>query len=231
MSYRSDVQSESLIPQQPVPAGADEFAERIHGLLDGKPKDEGTVEQAFEGMDAMFEMIAAGLYNQASMLVGEGEESVQLVEAAVATAEIGACDDAVQARKSSRLALARAAVELLAKRTPGCLDAPSGVEHVSTCIGDDDLDAASESGAELQKLMAGPDRGRVRTWLGSLPTPQRVIFVLRAVSGFTSTETASLLADHGGAGAAGWSAEPVREIFRQALCSLASQLLHASTAH
>ena len=231
MSYRSDSQSESLIPQQLVPDGAEEFAEKIHGLLDGKTKDEATVEQAFEGMDTMFEMIAAGLYNLASMLVGEGEESVGLVETAVTNAEILASDDARGARQSSRLALAKAAVDLLVKRTPGCLDAPSGVEHVSTCIGDDDLDAASESGAELERMMAGPDRGRVREWLTGLPTPQRVIFVLRAVAGFNSTETANLLAEHGGTGAAGWSAEPVREIFRQALCSLASQLLHASTAH
>lgn len=230
MSYRSDSQSESLIPQQPVPAGAEEFAERIHGLLDGKPKEDAVVEEALMGLDEVFELIAAGLYNQASMLVGEGEDSIRLVETAVATAEVSASDDAVRARKNSRLALARAAVELLVQRTPGCLDAPSGVEHVSTCIGDDDLDAASESGAELEKMMAGPDRGRVRTWLGSLSTEHRVIFVLRAVAGFTSAETAGLLAEHGGAGAEGWNADSVREIFRQALCSLASQLLHASTA-
>lgn len=231
MSYRSDSPSESLIPPELVPDGAEEFAEKIQGLLDGKPKDASTVEEAFTGMDAMFEIIAAGLYNQASMLVGEGEESIQLVETAVATADVAACDDAAQARKSSRTALAKAAVELLVRRTPGCLDAPSGVEHVSTCIDDDDLDAASESGAELEKMMAGPERGRVRTWLASLPTQQRVIFVLRAVAGFNSAETANLLAEHGGTGAAGWNAEAVREIFRQALCSLASQLLHASTAH
>jgi hypothetical protein len=39
-----------------------------------------------------------------------------------------------------------------------------------------------------------------------------------------------LLAAHGGAGAEGWTAEQVREVFRQALCSLASQLLHAANA-
>lgn len=231
MSYRSDSPDDSLNPNQPVPAGAEEFAERIHGLLDGKPKDERTVEEAMVGMDAMFELIAAGLYNQASMLVGEGEDSIQLVETAVANADLSTCDSAAQARKSSRTALARAAVQMLAQRTPGCLDAHSGVEHVSTCIGDDDLDAASESGAELEKMMAGSERGRVREWLGSLPTEQRVIFVLRAVAGFNSAETAGLLVENGGTGAAGWNADSVREIFRQALCSLASQLLHESTAH
>ena len=36
----------------------------------------------------MLDAIAAGLYSLASMLIGEGEESVELVETAVATAEV-----------------------------------------------------------------------------------------------------------------------------------------------
>ena len=57
-----------------------------------------------------------------------------------------------------------------------------------------------------------------------------MIFVLRAVAGFTADETAAMLAEHGGKGAEGWNADAVREIFRQGLCSLASQLIHATTA-
>jgi hypothetical protein len=231
MSQIRDSHTDNLISQQPAPAGAEEFAERIHGLLDGQPKDEETVQQAFAGMDSMFEMIAAGLYNLGSMLVGEGEDSVRLVETAVATAKISANDDALQARKSIRLVLARAAIALLLQRTPGSLDTPGGLEHVSTCIADDDLDNASASGEEFQKMMAGPDRGRVRSWLGSLAVEQRVIFVLRAVAGFTSAETAELLVKQGGEKASGWNAQAVREIFRQALCSLASQLIHESTTY
>ena len=41
----------------------------------------------------MFDMIAAGLYSLASMLVGEGEDSVRLVETAVATAEVSVCQN------------------------------------------------------------------------------------------------------------------------------------------
>ena len=77
-------------------------------------------------------------------------------------------------------------------------------------------------------MMAGPDRDLVRNWLESLPTELRTIFVLRAVAGFSAPETAALLAEHGGSLAAGWTADAVRELFRQALCSLASQVLHAS---
>jgi len=56
----------------------------------------------------------------------------------------------------------------------------------------------------------------------------RTIYVLRAVAGFSAPDTAALLAAHGGPRASGWSADAVRELFRQALCSLASQLIHAT---
>jgi hypothetical protein len=61
-----------------------------------------------------------------------------------------------------------------------------------------------------------------------LPAEFRVVFVLRAVAGFTSSEVAELLAADGGAAASGWTAADVREVFRQALCSLASQVIHAT---
>jgi hypothetical protein len=218
----------SLIPPQPLPEGAAEFAEKVHGLLDGRPKDEATVARAFEGMDSMFDVIAAGLYSLASMLVGEGEDSVRLVETAVATAEVSACSSAEEARRSSRLALATAAIELLAERDPQSLEAPEELEHAVTCIEDDDLDAAAEAREAMERMIAGPDRDRVRAWLESLPTALRTIYVLRAVAGFPASDTAGLLAAHGGSRAAGWTPDAVRELFRQGLCSLASQLIHAT---
>jgi len=186
--------------------------------------------EAFAGFDEMFDMIAAGLYSLASMLVGEGEDSVQLVETAIANADVSACTDAEQARKSSRLALSRAALEVLARRNPDSLAAPKDLAPTSTCIQDDDLDAGGISADELAKLMSGPEKERVRTWLASLSIDFRVVFALRAVAGFSSSEVAALLAAHGGAPAAGWTATEVREVFRQALCSLASQVIHATTA-
>ena len=96
------------IPPQPVPEGAEEFSDRVRGLLDGKEKDEATIARALEGVDAMLDAIAAGLYSLASMLVGEGEDGIRLVETAVATSEIPACHDPVDGRRKSRRALARA---------------------------------------------------------------------------------------------------------------------------
>jgi hypothetical protein len=220
--------NESLIPSQPIPAEAHAFSKRMGGLMDGKPKDDATVAQAFEGMDEMLDLIAAALYNLASMLVGEGEDSVRLVETAVATAEVSACHDPMKGRQSSRRALCAAALDVLEERKPGSLAPPPGLNPAATCIENDDLDAAGDSGKELLRMLAGPDRDRVRNWLANLGTVPRTIFVLRAVAGFSAADTAALLTEHGGPKAAEWSADAVSEFCRQGLCSLASQLIQAS---
>jgi hypothetical protein len=221
---------ESLIPSEPIPPEAHAFSARVRGLMDGQPKDDATVADALTGVDEMLDLIAAGLYSLSAMLVGEGEDSVRLVETAIATAEVSLCHDPAQARQSSRRALCAPALELLERRHPGCLAAPEGLTPAATCLEYDDLDAAGESGAELLKMLAGPDRDRVRNWLANLPTVPRTIFVLRAVAGFTAGESARLLAAHGGPKAAGWTEDAVREFCRQGLCSLASQLIQARAA-
>jgi hypothetical protein len=223
--------NKNLIPPQPIPAEAHAFSKRMRGLMDGQPKDDATVAQAFEGMDEMLDRIAAGMYSLASMLVGEGEDSVRLVETAIETAEVSACHDPVAARQSSRRALCVAALEMLAERNPGCLAAPEEMAAAATCIEDDDLDAAGESGKELLRMLEGPDRERMRRWLERLSTVPRTIFVLRAVAEFTAAETAGLLAAHGGPGSAGWNEGEVRAFCRQGLCSLAAQLLQATASN
>jgi Sigma-70, region 4 len=228
MTQESVAPTNTLFPPQPIPAGMQAFSHRLHNLLDGHPKDDATVSQALDGMDDMFDFIAAGLYSLASMLVGEGEDSIRLVEMAVATADISACEDAAETRKSSRRALCIAALDTIAQRDPGSLAAPQNLTHVATCIQDDELDAVGVSHEELMNLLAGPDRDRLRNWLTGLPPVLRVIFVLRAVAGFSAAETAEMLSVHGGSRASGWNSAAVRELFRQGLCSLASQLLHAS---
>jgi hypothetical protein len=226
MSETDGNEHASLIPPKPMPEGAEAFTRSVQGLLDGRAKDDVEVTQAFSGLDEMFDVIAAGLYSLASMLVGEGEESVRLVEHTVSTADVTRCGDHFEARRSSRLALAKAALETIARREPGSLVAPAGEAGPTTCIEDDDLDSAGVSAKELEQMIAGPDRDRVREWLANLPTSLRTVFVLRAVAGFTSSETAALLAAHGGPGAEGWTSNAVRDDFRQGLCSLASRLIH-----
>src|SRR5579871_660173 len=133
MDAKDSLMPDSLIPKQPVPAGAEEFSKKVSGLLDGQPKDEATVNRALEGMDEMLDVIAAGLYSMASMLVGEGEDSIGLVETAISRTEIARCGDATEARSNSRRAMCTEAIELIARRTPGSLAAPEGLEHAATC--------------------------------------------------------------------------------------------------
>jgi hypothetical protein len=231
MPEESNPAHDSMIPAQPIPADARAFSSRISGLLDGQPKDEAAVNQALEGMDDIVDQIAAGLYNLASMLVGEGEDSIKLVETAIATTEVSVCHDPVEARKNSRKALCGAAIAIIGKRGPTALVAPEGLAPVETCLDDDDLDSAGVTREDLERVISGPDRARVKNWLTGLPTAVRTIFVLRAVASMSAVETADLLADHGGPQAAGWTPDAVREIFRRGLCSLASQLIQATAAH
>jgi DNA-directed RNA polymerase specialized sigma24 family protein len=228
MPKESPISNSSTISSQPGSDDAADVAEKVHGRLDGQGKDKATVVEALDGFDEIFERIAADLYSLASMLVGEGEESIELMETAVATAEVSADSSAEEARHNSQYALAWAAIELIAERNPLSLAAPEKLEHAVTCIEDDDLDAAAEAREAMERMIAGPDRDRVRAWLESLPTALRTIYVLRAVAGFTASETGDLLAARGGPLAAGWSPDQVRELFRQGLCSLASQLIHAT---
>ncbi|MGD0914648.1 MAG: hypothetical protein ABR928_22360 [Terracidiphilus sp.] len=93
----------SLIPPKPMPAGAEAFTRSVQGLLDGHAKGDAEIKQALYGLDEMLDIIAAGLYSLASMLVGEGEESVRLVEHTISTAEVTRCGDHFEARRSSRL--------------------------------------------------------------------------------------------------------------------------------
>src|ERR1700678_708579 len=153
MPKESIATTDSLIPAQLAPEGAQE-------LLDGQPKDDATVAKAFDGLDEMFDLIAAGMYSIASMLAGEGEDSIRLVETAVANAELSQARDVLEARKNSRRALCAAALDMLTARDAASLAAPQGLEHAVTCIDDDELDAAGVSSEELERMIAGPDRDR-----------------------------------------------------------------------
>ena len=183
-----------------------------------------------QGSDDVLDMIAAGLYGLASMLVGEGEASAEVVEKAVAAADLDCICSVEQARKNGYKAVAQAAIDVIERRRPGSLAAPEGIKADDVCIEDDELESAGISGEEFGKMMAGPERDRVRRWLEGLPVVQRTVFVLRGVAGLTTAETADLLKASPAPNAAGWSREAVMEIFRLGLCSLASQLLHAGGA-
>jgi hypothetical protein len=217
-----------FIPDQPLhPEGA-AFFSQISEMLDGQPKDPAVVETALSGWDGLMEKIAAELYHVGSMILGEGEETILLIEHVVANVDIPACSDHLDARHKSRLALGANAIGVLHKRNSASLRAPAGEDGPASCIEDDDLSAAGVTHAELEQMLTGPENQHLRSWLEGLPVSQRAIFVLRAIGGLSSIEVAVLLAENGGAEAQDWTPDGVRSSFRQALCSLASQLIHAT---
>jgi len=215
----------SFLPEEPVHPQAPAFFAQVSEMMDGQPKDAAVVEAALSGWDGFLERAASDLYRIASMMLGEGEETIALIEKAVATVDIPACSDHFEARHGGRLVLGAGAISLLHVREGDVFAAPEGDQGPASCIEDDDLEAAGVTPAELEQMLTGKDRARLRGWLEGLTTPLRVIFVLRAVAGLSSAEVAGLLAEHGGVVAEGWTPDAVRGCFRQALCSLASQML------
>jgi hypothetical protein len=181
------------------------------------------------GGDVLLEKIAGELYGIASMLVGEGDEAVGLIERVVTNVDVPTCCDQAEARHKARLLLAADAITVLGRRDFASLAAPSDDSGPAGCIEDDDLSAAGVTPDELEQMISGPESHRLRDWLEGLTVSLRVIFVLRAIAALSSVEVAGLLARHGGPKAADWTPEAVRGSFRQALCSLASQLIHATT--
>jgi len=228
MSQDSHLLDGKFLPEQPIHPEGEAFFSQLTEMLDGQPKDPASVERSLSGWDGLLEKIAAELYHVGSMILGGGEETILLIEHVVANVDIPACSDALDARHKSRLALGADAISVLRKRDPASVAAPAEEEGPVSCIEDDDLSAAGVTHAELERMLTAPEDQHLRGWLEGLPVSQRTIFVLRAIGGLSSVEVAVLLAEHGGAAAQDWTPDAVRSSFRQALCSLASQLIHAT---
>jgi|SRR5579859_642110 len=230
MPSKSHSLEDSFVPEEPLhPQGAAFFAQ-VSDMLDGRPKDPAVVEEALSGWEELLEKIGSELYRIVSMLLGEGEESIGLIEKVVTNLDLTSCHDHAEARHNARLALAAEAIGVLAKRDPAALAAPPEESGPVSCIEDDDLDSVGVTPAELEQMLASHDDRRLRDWLEGLSATLRLVFVLRAVAGLSSAEVAGLLAEHGGIVAQDWTPDAVRSTFRQGLCGLASQLIHASAA-
>jgi hypothetical protein len=220
----------TLIPANAPGPENEAFFERVTDLLNGQPKKSAVVETALAGSEEILGRIGAELYHVASMLVGEGEAAIELIERVVIGVDLQACANVADARHKSRLMLAGDAMTMLRDQDATgtifvALDDEAGP---GSCIENEDLDAAGVSPAELEEMISGPESHRLRTWLEGLTVPLRVIFVLRAIAGLSSAEVAGLLAEFGGPAAENWTPSAVGSVFRQGLCSLASQLIHAT---
>ena len=179
--------------------------------------------------DRLVQDTAAKLFQTAAFLLGDGDDAGRLVEETLAGAEVDPCADGSRATALLQGQLVRAGIRKLAQRQPGSFAAAEISGSNALCIDDNDLAASGVSPSQLSQLL-DEGRSQLRDWLEQLPPAQRAIFVERAVLGQDNAATAEMLRSAGGEIAAGWTADKVSGIFRQALCSLANSLAHSGSS-
>ncbi len=172
---------------------------------------------------------ALELFQTAAMLLGQEHEAVSVVEEVVSSASSDPCAEPLLAHREAREMVIVAALRRMGQLPDGGLDAVKAAGSVSesSCIESDDLSAAGVTSEQLEAMIAGPGRARLRLWLDKLSPAMRAVFVLRALLGKGNDEAAATLRASGAPGADRWVAPMVSQVFRQALCSLASLLLNS----
>ncbi len=175
--------------------------------------------------ELMAEDTALQLFQIAAMMLGNEQDAVSLVEETVARVETDPCAEGTVAYREARRLLVETAVQRMAGLHPEAFSVPAAEAEDVTCLKNEDLDNASISTAQLGALLSGAGRAGMREWLDRLAPALRAIFVLRAVAGQDSEQTAESLRQSGASGAHGWRRDLVGNAYRQALCSLATSLM------
>jgi DNA-directed RNA polymerase specialized sigma24 family protein len=172
---------------------------------------------------------AVELYQVAALMLGSETDALSLVEQTFSEVEVDPCEQEEVATALVRRQLVGAVVAKMKESNPQAFLAPPASEQANdVCIEGDDLSAAGITPAELSELINGAGRDEMRGWLEHLPLAQRAIFVQRAVLGWDNGETAATLKLDS---SSGWQPQQVSDVFRQALCSLASSLVHSAASH
>jgi hypothetical protein len=174
--------------------------------------------------NAIVESTARELYQTAALFLGDENEAIQLVEQTVASVEMDPCSEGEVAREVASSDLIRRALARVAALQPSQMH-PSAANDLGGCVETDDLSAAGITRPQLDDLLSGSGRIRMREWLEGLGPAERSVFVLRAVIGRTGVDSAELLQQTTGDA---WTEAHVGGAYRAALCSLASSLVHSA---
>jgi DNA-directed RNA polymerase specialized sigma24 family protein len=170
---------------------------------------------------------AMELYQIAALMLADESQAIELVEAAVAQTGIDPCAEDEASVDAARHNLVEAAVARLSEADPKAFDVPHSSDSAGGCIDDDDLSSSGISADQLAGMAGGSGQSTLRAWLNKLPVAQRAIFVERAILGWDNAAAAASLSK---AVSRNWQPRQVSELFRQALCSLATSLVHAAAA-
>jgi DNA-directed RNA polymerase specialized sigma24 family protein len=168
------------------------------------------------------------LYQTAALILGSQDEAVEAVERTVASVEADPCAEPTKAQQESRELLIRIALERAIAMDPLAFKPATLDSGPDLCIDTDDLETTGVTVEQLTHLVSGSGKTRLREWLEHLQPDSRVVFVMRAMMGKDSASVAAELRRANGG--PGWTAEHVGRVFRGALCSLASSLVHAPVA-
>jgi DNA-directed RNA polymerase specialized sigma24 family protein len=173
----------------------------------------------------VIESAARELYQTAALFIGDQDEATQLVEQTVANVEIDPCAEGDAARNVASRDLVHRALARVAAKWPAQMH-PTAAGDLGGCVETDDLSAAGVTREQLETMISGVGRSRMRQWLEGLGPVERVVFVLRAVLGRSGPESTELLHK---ATSEPWTEAHVGGAYRAALCSLASSLVHAKS--
>jgi DNA-directed RNA polymerase specialized sigma24 family protein len=171
------------------------------------------------------ESAAVEMYRFAALMLGNEAEALDLVESTVAGVDIDPCADPSAAKGLVRERVLDGALKIMQQHDPASFADLPATDAGGACIEDDTVPL---SRPEISELVAGAGRGPLRDWLARLSQAQRAVFVQRAVLGSSNADTAQAINRHSRPSI--WTAEAVSSLFRQALCSLASSLVHSSAA-
>jgi DNA-directed RNA polymerase specialized sigma24 family protein len=174
----------------------------------------------------LIESAARELYQTAALFVGDETEAMKLVEETVASVDMDPCADGDAARSAATSDLVHRALARVAALRAAQMH-PAAAVDLGGCVETDDLSAAGITREQLDVLLSGSGRVRMRQWLEGLGPVERSVFVMRAVLGRSGAESTELLQQATGDP---WTQTHVGGAYRAALCSLASSLVH-STAH
>jgi hypothetical protein len=168
---------------------------------------------------------AIELYHLAAHMLGDESQAAELVEAAISQTNIDPCVEADASFDAARVKLVETAVTRLSQADPQAFIPPALSGGPSGCIESEDLASAGISAGQLAGMVNDPERCNLRDWLNKLPLAQRTIFVQRAILGWDNAAAALSLSR---ASSRNWQLRQVSEVFRQALCSLATSLMHSA---
>jgi len=171
------------------------------------------------------ENAAVEMYRFAALMLGNEAEAIELVENTVAEADIDPCADPGAVRGLVRDRVLDGALEIMHRHDPLSFSAPPADDPAGSCIDDESVPL---SGDQISHFVEGAGRGPLRAWLERLSQAQRAVFIQRAVLGSSNADTARAINRYSKPSI--WTAEAVSSLFRQALCSLATSLLHSAPA-